>query len=122
MKKIIVDIDNTLTRHVRGTPYSDMPLNVAVRDKLRFYRDSGFQIVLYTARNMRTYQGNIGLINTHTAPVLLEWLAQNDVPYDEIIYGKPWCGLDGFYVDDKAIRPDEFENLSYEKIRQLIGS
>ena len=36
--------------------------------------------------------------------------------------GKPWCGFDGFYVDDKAVRPNEFKELSYEKIKELIGS
>ena len=28
--------------------------------------------------------------------------------YDEVIYGKPWPGPEGFYIDDRAIRPKEF--------------
>lgn len=39
---------------------------------------------------------------------------------DEIIIGKPWCGYDGFYVDDKAIRPSEFTSLNYEQIKELL--
>jgi capsule biosynthesis phosphatase len=35
--------------------------------------------------------------------------------------GKPWGGRGGFYVDDKAIRPDEFLRLSYEEILALVG-
>lgn len=42
------------------------------------------------------------------------------MPYDEIIIGKPWCGYDGFYVDDKAIRPSEFISLNYEQIKELL--
>jgi hypothetical protein len=38
---------------------------------------------------MSTYKNNLGKINKHTAPVLLEWLGKWDVPYDEILFGKP---------------------------------
>ncbi len=65
---------------------------------------------------MRTYKGNLGLINANTAKVLFEWLSDHCVPYDEIYFGKPWCGKSGFYIDDKAIRPREFRELSYNQI------
>ena len=48
----------------------------------------GFYIILNTSRNMRTYNGNIGLINKNTAKV--HYLEKYDIPYDEIYYGKPW--------------------------------
>ena len=35
--------------------------------------------------------------------------------------GKPWGGKGGFYVDDKAIRPDEFTSLTYEEILSIVG-
>ena len=69
---------------------------------------------------MRTYEGNVGKINIHTLPVIIEWLHTHKVPYDEIIVGKPWCGEDGFYIDDRAVRPSEFANLSYFEITQLL--
>ena len=53
-------------------------------------------------------QGQIGKINANTLPLILDWLAQHEIPYDEIHVGKPWCGTEGFYVDDKAVRPSEF--------------
>ena len=56
------------------------------------------------------------------AAFIVNWLNKHDVPFDEIHIGKPWCGDDGFYVDDKAIRPDEFARLSYEEIRKLISN
>jgi len=34
--------------------------------------------------------------------------------------GKPWCGEDGFYVDDKAVRPSEFLALDYAGLRALL--
>jgi capsule biosynthesis phosphatase len=53
--------------------------------------------------------------------LLVDWLKRHEVPFDEIHVGKPWCGFDGFYVDDKAIRPTEFLSLTYDEIRALIG-
>jgi len=47
-------------------------------------------------------------------------LARHDIPYDEIHVGKPWCGNDGFYVDDKAVRPSELKSMSYDEIRALL--
>lgn len=69
---------------------------------------------------MRTYDGNIGKINANTLPVIVDWLSRHSVPYDEIHVGKPWCGDDGFYVDDKAVRPSEFARMSLEEIRAVL--
>jgi capsule biosynthesis phosphatase len=70
---------------------------------------------------MRTFQGQIGKINIHTLPTILTWLDKHSVPFDEVIVGKPWCGFDGFYVDDRSIRPKEFKDLSYEEVKKLLG-
>ena len=68
---------------------------------------------------MNSYNGNIGLINAHTAPILLEWLDKWEIPYDEIVYGKVWPGHKGFYIDDRSIRPDEFINKSIQELEEL---
>ena len=70
---------------------------------------------------MRTYEGNLGKINANTLPVIIDWLNKNKIPYDEIYVGKPWCGHDGFYVDDRAVRPKEFTSLSYEELVELMN-
>ena len=119
-KRIVMDIDGVLAKKDSDKDYSDRDVDEGVLSTLREYRDRGFYIILNTARNMRTHDGRIGKINAETAPKLLEWLDKYDVPYDEIHYGKPWCGHEGFYVDDKAIRPSEFENMSHEEIRELV--
>ncbi len=119
-KRLVMDIDDTLCFTIAGD-YAHARPNEAVINTLRRYQSDGFEIVLHSARNMRTYAGNVGKINVHTLPVLIAWLKQHQVPYDEIIMGKPWCGTDGFYVDDKAIRPDEFTRLSYAEIKALIS-
>jgi capsule biosynthesis phosphatase len=121
MKRIIIDLDGTITEKETGD-YENVKPNMAVISALRQYRAEGFEIVILTSRNMRTYSGNVGKINVHTLPKILEWLARHEVPYDEVVVGKPWCGYDGFYVDDKTVRPSEFASMSYEEIQSLLAS
>lgn len=105
----IFDIDGTICPIKKeNEKYEDLVPYKDVVKKLKDYHEKGAKIVLHTARNMNSYKGNIGLINVHTAKVLLKWLEKWNIPYDEIIYGKPWPGKFGFYVDDRAVRPDEF--------------
>lgn len=119
MKRLIVDVDDTICVTVDGHYASSTPLMVVIK-RLREYQAQGFQIVLHSSRNMRTYEGNVGKINATTLPILLDWLKRHDVPFDEIYMGKPWCGHEGFYIDDKAIRPREFVELSLEEIHMRL--
>ena len=119
MKKIVMDLDDTICFTEKGDYVNSKP-NQAVIKKIKKYKQEGFDIVIHSSRNMRTYEGNIGMINIHTLPKILKWLNQNNVPFDEIIIGKPWCGSEGFYVDDKSIRPSEFIEKSYAEIKLLL--
>lgn len=120
MKNIIIDLDGTITIDNKNKEYFEKDVNLKVVKKLKEYKKNGFKIIIFTARNMNTFKGDLNKISKYTLPVIQEWLNSKKVPYDEIIIGKPWCGFDGFYVDDKSIRPDEFSNLSYDEINQLI--
>ncbi len=121
MKRIIIDLDGTITSK-ETSDYDGVIPNTNVVEALRKYRDDGFDIVIHTSRNMRTYEGNVGKINVHTLPKIINWLEKHAVPYDEIVVGKPWCGFEGFCVDDKTIRPSEFASMSYEEIRDMLSS
>ncbi|TDK36601.1 capsular biosynthesis protein [Rhizobium deserti] len=122
MKRVVIDLDDTITRSEPDVAYSELKPRADVVDAIRRYREKGFSISIYTARNMRTYGSNLGEINAITLPGIIDWLQQHDIPYDEIFVGKPWCGHSGFYVDDKAIRPSEFVALSEREIYELIGT
>jgi capsule biosynthesis phosphatase len=119
--KIVIDLDRTITQPKDGQGYQDSDYDKELVEALHRYRAQGFTIAIYTARNMRTYSGNLGKINAVTLPGIIAWLDANNIPYDEIHVGKPWCENAGFYVDDKAIRPDEFKRLTLEQIYELIG-
>ena len=118
----VFDIDGTLCpikthdeRYEDLVPFSD------VVAKLRQYHDEGARIVLFTSRNMNSYKGNLGLINKHTARILLDWLEKWDIPYDELVYGKPWPGHKGFYVDDRTVRPNEFLSKSVAELEAICA-
>ncbi len=119
MKKLVVDLDGTLTK-ADTSDYESVSPRKDVIETLQAYQSQGFQIVIATARNMRTFEGNVGKINIHTLPIITAWLDKHKVPYNEILVGKPWCGHDGFYIDDKAVRPSEFTSMSYNEICQLL--
>jgi capsule biosynthesis phosphatase len=121
-KCIVFDIDGTICPIKQADQsYDDVSPHPEMIVKLREYREKGFYVILATSRNMNSYDGNIGLLIAKTAKQLFGWLDRHDVPYDELHVGKPWAGKNGFYVDDKAIRPDEFLKLDYERILELVG-
>jgi capsule biosynthesis phosphatase len=118
---LVVDIDGTLCDiKTDNQHYHELEPRKEMLQKLRSYHERGYRILLFTSRNMNTYSNNLGLINKHTAPVLFQWLAKWDVPYDEILFGKPWPRQHGFYIDDRSVRPDEFLRLTEEEIQKLL--
>lgn len=120
-KVVVIDVDGTLAGpRGPGQSYAEVKPLPRVVQRIRSLKKQGYWVILYTSRNMRTYGGNIGRIMCHTAPVLVEWLARHEIPYDELHFGKPWCGHDGFYVDDRAIRPREFVTLELEEIEAVF--
>lgn len=120
-KVIVMDIDGTLCEiKSKEQSYLDVIPKFNILEKLNKMKQEGFYIILYTSRQMRTYDGNIGKINANTGKILFQWIEKYDIPFDEIYFGKPWCGKNGFYVDDKAIRPSEFAKLSYDEIIKLL--
>lgn len=122
MKRLVFDLDNTLTRHDSAASYSEKSPNLPMIEKLREYKAAGFEIIIHTARNMQTYANSIGKINANTLPIIIGWLTEHNIPFDEIHVGKPWCGHEGFYIDDRAIRPSEFISMSLEQIQTVLAA
>lgn len=119
---IVMDVDGTLcSKKQKHETYMDVTPAPDVVAALRAYREAGFYVILATSRNMNTHDGNVGRINATTAKTLMQWLDRHEIPYDELHVGKPWAGRGGFYVDDKAIRPEEFVRMTYEEILALVG-
>lgn len=120
-KVLVLDIDGTLTlEKCSEETYETVRASEILKKRLIQLKSIGYWIILYTSRNMRTHDGNIGEIMKHTAPILINWLSENEIPYDELHFGKPWCGEDGFYVDDRAVRPREFIEKTLKELEEIL--
>lgn len=116
----VFDIDGTLCPlKKKEQKYEDLVPYPKMVKKIREYKKNGAKIVFYTSRNMNTYDSNIGKINVHTGKLIFAWLDKWKIPYDEVVFGKVWPGHNGFYVDDRTIRPDEFLKYNTEELSEL---
>lgn len=120
-RALVVDIDGTLCPIKQtGQDYAEMVPEPLMLAKLRKLHDDGWHIILFTARGMRTHDGNAGKIAKHVAPTLLTWLAKHEVPFDELQLAKPWPGRRGVYIDDRAVRPREFVEMGFDELEALM--
>ena len=107
--RLCIDLDNTICENKKeGQSYEDvLPKENAV-SVLNDFRNSGHYIIIYTARHMKTCGGNVGKITAIQGPILFSWLKKHNVPYDEIVFGKPNAD---YFIDDKAIPFTSWSNL-----------
>jgi len=95
------DLDNTLVTFSRekGDYKNVKPIERNI-EFLKYLKKMGNTIIIYTARRMRTHNGNIGKINSEVGKITFDTLDKFDIPYDELYFGKPYAH---FYIDDLAI-------------------
>lgn len=117
---LVVDLDGTLCPIKKSEEfYPDLPPEARLVARLRELAEQGWRIIIHSARGMRTYDGNQGEINMYVLPVILDWLTRHQVPFHEVHVGKPWPGHNGFYIDDRAVRPREFLENDMEALDAL---
>jgi len=99
--KICFDLDNTLVTHpvISGDYTSVLPIQRNI-DFLKFLKQLGHTIIIYTARRMRTHNGNVGAIVADVGKITIDTLDKFSIPYDELHFGKPYAQ---FYIDDLAV-------------------
>lgn len=108
---IVVDLDGTICSHPADRDdtlgrYGNSTPNWPVIEGLRELKLRGFEIIIFTARRMVTFDGNVSMVEADVRDVTEEWLKMHDVPYDRLVFGKPWTST--YYVDDKAMTPEGF--------------
>ena len=98
--RIVIDIDGTISQLKRdGQTYADVQLNPGAAEKIRALKAAGHTIILQTARHMKTCHGDQGQVVAKVGKTTLDWLAAQNIPYDEIYFGKPYGDV---YLDDLA--------------------
>ena len=71
------------------------------------------QIIIYTARRMVTHDGDLEKIKEDVQEITENWLSEFEVPYDSLIFGKPYADV---YIDDKALNVDIIKERLKERI------
>jgi capsule biosynthesis phosphatase len=104
---LVMDLDNTITVDEPGIPYARKKPNTAIIEKMKKFASCGWEIIVFTSRRMETFASDEARLIADVGAVTLAWLAEHDVPFNGIRFGKPYA-RHGFYVDDKAVSPAQF--------------
>lgn len=118
MIRIAIDVDDTLCDnngrdYINAIPYKD------VINKVNELYNNNYYIVLYTARGMKSCNGDLKKIKEKNEEILITWLRKHNVKYHELIFGKVLADI---YVDDKAMEVREFTNAKFRKLNGGSGS
>lgn len=110
--RICLDLDGVICAiKAPNETYADVkPIKGAI-EKIKSLKASGHYIIINTARHMKTTDSNLGLLNAKVTKLTLDWLEKNNVPFDEIYFGKPWAHL---YIDDNAYRFNNWGDISHD--------
>ena len=100
--RICIDLDGVICRLKKNNEsYEELlPVEGAI-EKINTLKNEGHYIIIYTARRMNTHKANIPKVIADIGKITLDWLAKYNIPYDEIMFGKPWADI---YIDDNAYR------------------
>lgn len=112
-QSIVLDLDDTIcfpdhNQTDTFLKYGRAKPNSAVIEKVRELHLKGWYIIINSARRMLTHSGDISKIEADVSLTTKVWLRDNGVPYDELIFGKPYSS--SYYVDDKAMTIEGFIN------------
>jgi capsule biosynthesis phosphatase len=113
--RICLDLDDTINYCKKpGEEYGAEKAQERAIEVLRKWKAQGHYIIIQTARHMHTCDGNVGKVIARQGMNTLKWLEENDVPFDEIYFGKPHADV---FIDDKAIR---HEIGNWEQTERLV--
>ena len=94
--RLIIDLDGTICSEEKQFSRTlATPLDGAVM-ALQKLKSQGNTIIIYSARTWAEYE------------MTIEWLKENEVPFDQLILGKP---QGDYWIDDRALRFDSWEKI-----------
>jgi len=101
--RICFDLDNTIVTYptIHGD-YSTVKPIPNIINLIRKMKNEGHTIIIYTARRMKTHHYNQGAVLADIGEITFKTLKDFNIPYDEIIFGKPIADI---YIDDRSINP-----------------
>ena len=101
--RVCFDLDHTLVTYptISGDYRTVQPINKMI-ELSRQLKQEGHTIIIYTARRMETHRNNVGAVIRDIGKITIDTLEQFQIPYDELLFGKPIADM---YIDDRAVNP-----------------
>jgi len=114
--RIVFDLDGVICELKKPSEsYADVIPKNDVIEKMRDLKNDGHYLIIHTGRHMRTCNGDVSKVIEKIGKITEDWLEKWRVPYDELIFGKPYADI---YIDDLAIEFSTKEKLD-KKIESL---
>lgn len=102
--RAVFDLDDTICISRNRDYENAIPVSHVIQ-KMKAMKDDGWEIVIYSSRGQVSCKGDIALIEQKNRKTAENWLKRNNVPYDQLIFGKPIADV---YVDDKGMSVNDF--------------
>ena len=95
--------------------HSCKPLEPMIKIANKCY-DDGNTVIIYTARGMSGFNGNVNDIYSNLYDLTVKQLEHWGVKYHQLVMGKIHYDL---LIDDKAV--NSFEITKYDNIKNMVG-
>ena len=114
--RIVFDLDGVICELKKPSEsYSDVKPKKKVIQKMRDLKEEGHYLIIHTGRHMRTCEGNVAKVIEKIGKVTEDWLEKWKVPYDELVFGKPYADV---YIDDLGHEFSSSKKLG-EKLEEI---
>lgn len=111
-KSIVCDIDDTIS-FTTNRDWAGATPNIPLIQKLNKLYDDGWEINFFTARGTLSCNSREEA-EARYGPGIIEYFKKHGVKYHKLSFQKP---LAQYYIDDKAITPEDFIELEIEILK-----
>ena len=97
MGVIICDMDGTICSEEKTYSRALASVKDGAKESLEDLKSRGYKIIIYSARSWQEYE------------MTEDWLNKNNIPYDQLILGKP---IGDYWIDDRAIEFNSWAEIN----------
>ncbi|HUW44224.1 MAG TPA: hypothetical protein VMW50_00360 [Dehalococcoidia bacterium] len=112
-KRMIVDFDDTISLTTTRDWENAEPIWPVINKMNNLY-EKGWEIWIVTARGQLSCDGDFQKADQKYRKIMETWLHKHGVKYHNLSFEKR---LASYYVDDKALTPEEFVDLEIREIK-----
>jgi capsule biosynthesis phosphatase len=112
-RRVIVDFDDTIAYTTTRDWNNAEPIWPTI-NKMNLLYDKGWEVWILTARGQLSCNGDFAAADKKYRKIIEEWLHKHGVKYHQLSFEKR---LASYYIDDKAMSPEDFVDLEISEIK-----